>query len=140
MFSKQASAAVSVIVLVCSGCHSRAAHSYKDDPKLTPLMNAARYNDLPRVLLECRSSPRYPLIFLDRINSPEKLDSQLDLDLFDDFTKTGVFNREELDETFSGVTRLIFQTRPTGCYAFPTLRAKCNTKTRSLDACCNSTA
>ena len=49
MFSKQASAAVSVIVLLCSGCHSRAAHSYKDDPKLTPLMNAARYNDLPRV-------------------------------------------------------------------------------------------
>ena len=67
---------------------------------------------------ECRFAPRYPLAFLDRINSPEKLDSQLDSDLFDDFTKTAVFNREELDETFSGVTRLLFQTRPTGCYAF----------------------
>ena len=67
---------------------------------------------------ECRSAPRYPLTFLDRINSPEKLVSQLDSDLFDDFTKTGVFNREELDETFSGVTRLLFQTLPTGCYAF----------------------
>ncbi len=67
---------------------------------------------------ECRSVPRYPLIFLDRINSPEKLVSQLNSDLFDDFTKTGVFNREELDETFSGITRLLFQTRPTGCYAF----------------------
>jgi ankyrin repeat protein len=49
MFSRRASAAFSVIVLVCSGCHSKGAHSYKDDPKLTPLMNAARYNDLPRV-------------------------------------------------------------------------------------------
>ena len=67
---------------------------------------------------ECRSAPRYPLTFLDRINSPEKLVSQLDSDLFDDFTKTGVFNREELDETFSGVTRLLFQTLPTACYAF----------------------
>ena len=34
--------------------------------------------------------------------------AQLDSDLFDDFTKTGIFNREELDETFSGVTRLLF--------------------------------
>jgi len=69
-------------------------------------------------LQECRSAPRYPLTFLDRINSPEKLDAQLDSDLNDDFTKTGVFNREELDETFSGVARLLFQTRQTGCYAF----------------------
>lgn len=67
---------------------------------------------------ECRSAPRYPLTFLDRINSPEKLVSQLDSVLFDDFTKTGVFNREELDETFSGVARLLFQSQPTACYAF----------------------
>jgi hypothetical protein len=67
---------------------------------------------------ECRSVPRYPLNFLDRINSPEKLDAQLDSDLFDNFTKTGVFNREELDETFSGISRLLFQTPQTGCYSF----------------------
>jgi hypothetical protein len=67
---------------------------------------------------KCRFAPRYPLAFLDRINSPEKLVFQLDSDLFDDFTKTGVFNREEHDETFSGITLLLFQTRPTGCYAF----------------------
>ena len=36
---------------------------------------------------ECRSAPRYPLTFLDRINSPEKLSSQLNSDLFDDFTR-----------------------------------------------------
>lgn len=67
---------------------------------------------------ECRSAPRYPLTFLDRINSPEKLDSQLDSDLLDNFTKTGIFNREELDETFSGAARLLFQTQQTGCYSF----------------------
>ena len=67
---------------------------------------------------ECRPPPRYPLSFLDRMNSPEKLDAQLDSDLRNDFTKTGVFNREELDETFSAMARLLFGTRQTGCYAF----------------------
>ena len=37
--------------------------------------------------------------------------------LHDDFTKTGVFNREELDETFSAMARLLFGHRRTG-YAF----------------------
>jgi hypothetical protein len=37
------------IVLLCSCCHSNAAHNYKDDPQLTPLMNASRQNDLPRI-------------------------------------------------------------------------------------------
>jgi hypothetical protein len=51
--------------------------------------------------------PRYPLAFLDRINSPEKLTAHLNSVLLDDFTKTGVFNREELDETFSALARLL---------------------------------
>lgn len=68
--------------------------------------------------IECRPPPRYPLSFLDRMNSPEKLDAQLDSDLRNDFTKTGVFNREELDETFSAMARLLFGIRQTGCYAF----------------------
>jgi hypothetical protein len=55
--------------------------------------------------------PRYPLTFLDRINSPEKLTAQLNSVLRDDFTKTGVFNREELDETFSALARLLFKTK-----------------------------
>jgi len=67
---------------------------------------------------ECSPPPRYSLSFLDRINSPEKLDAQLDSDLRNDFTKTGVFNREELDETFSAIARLLFETQQTGCYAF----------------------
>jgi hypothetical protein len=36
---------------------------------------------------ECRPPPKYPLSFLDQINSPEKLDAQLDSDLRNDFTK-----------------------------------------------------
>ncbi len=67
---------------------------------------------------ECHPPPRYPLSFLDRINSPDKLDAELDADLMNDFTKTGVFNREELDETFSAIARLLFETPQTGCYAF----------------------
>jgi hypothetical protein len=63
------------------------------------------------------SPPQYPLIFLDRINSPQKLIQQLDCDLRDDFTRTGVFNREELDETFSAVARLLYGHKQTG-YAF----------------------
>jgi hypothetical protein len=67
---------------------------------------------------ECQPPPRYPLSFLDRMTSPERLDAQLDSDLRNAFTKTGVFNREELDETFSAMARLLFETRQTGCYAF----------------------
>ena len=64
-----------------------------------------------------RADPQYPLSFLDRINSPEKLTAQLNSVLHDDFTKTEVFNREELDETFSAMARLLFGTKHTG-YAF----------------------
>jgi hypothetical protein len=53
---------------------------------------------------------RYPLAFLNPINSPDKLTAHLDSVLLDDFTKTGVFNREELDETFSALARLLFKT------------------------------
>ena len=50
MFRKQVSVlAASVIALLYSGCHSDSTHRYKDDLQLTPLMNAARHNDLPRV-------------------------------------------------------------------------------------------
>ena len=61
---------------------------------------------------------RYPLSFLDRMNSPKELDAQLDSDLQDNFTSTGVFNREELDETFSAMARLLFASTQTDCYTF----------------------
>ncbi len=60
------------------------------------------------------SVPKYPLQLLDRINSPEKLTTQLDSALYDDFTKTGEFKREELDETFSALARLLFGHKQTG--------------------------
>lgn len=66
----------------------------------------------------CQAPPRYPLTFLNRINSPEKLDAQLDMDLYDNFTNTGVFNREETDETLSAIARLLFTSEPTNCYTF----------------------
>ena len=66
--------------------------------------------------------PQYPLKFLDRINSPQKLTAQLDDDLHDDFTKTGVFNREELDETFSALARLLFKVKQTGYPFHPELK------------------
>jgi len=55
---------------------------------------------------------KYPLAFLDPINSPEKLTAKLNSALYDRFTQTGAFNREELDETFSGIARLLFKTKP----------------------------
>jgi len=69
-------------------------------------------------LKPCRETPQYPLSFLDQVNSPEKLGTLLDSDLHDQFTQTGVFNREELDETFSAMARLLFASTPTGCYTF----------------------
>jgi hypothetical protein len=51
--------------------------------------------------------PQYSFSVLDRINSPERLKKQLEVDLYNNFTQTGVFNREELDETFSAIARLL---------------------------------
>lgn len=66
--------------------------------------------------------PAHPLLFLDRINSPEKLTAQLNSDLYDNFIQTGVFNREELDETFSALARLLFSSQPTAYDFHPQLR------------------
>lgn len=66
--------------------------------------------------------PKYPLLFLDRINSPEKLTTQLNSDLYDNFIQTRVFNREELDETFSALARLLFASQPTAYDFDPRLR------------------
>jgi hypothetical protein len=54
----------------------------------------------------CTRSPQYRLSYLDQINSPQKLAAQLDSDLHNNFTVTGVFNREETDETFSAIARM----------------------------------
>ncbi len=66
----------------------------------------------------CQGQSNRPLTFLDRINSPDALTATLATDLHDDFTKTGVFNREETDETFSALARMLFATPPITCYRF----------------------
>ena len=72
---------------------------------------------------QCQTTPRYPFSFLDTINSPEKLTTVLNTDLLDNFTKTGIFNEENLNETFSALARILFSGKPTTCYAFhPELR------------------
>jgi hypothetical protein len=71
--------------------------------------------------LEDSIHPLYPLSFLDRINSPEKLKAQLDSDLYDNFIKTGMFNREELDETFSAIARLLNKSHPIAYQFHPLL-------------------
>lgn len=65
---------------------------------------------------------KYPLAFLDRINSPETLTAKLNSALYDRFTETGVFNREELDETFSAIARLLFKMKPVPYQFDPSLR------------------
>ena len=67
---------------------------------------------------KCRASPKYPLSFLDRINSPEKLTAVLDSDLMDHFTITREFDEEKLNETSSALARILFASQPAGCYAF----------------------
>jgi hypothetical protein len=62
--------------------------------------------------------PQYPLRFLDPINSPDLLATHLDAVLHNDITRTGVFNREELDETFSALARLLFAREQKLAYAF----------------------
>ena len=66
----------------------------------------------------CQGTSSRPLTYLDRINSPDALTATLATDLHDDFTKTGVFNREETGETFSALARMLFATPPITCYRF----------------------
>ncbi len=66
--------------------------------------------------------PQYRLSFLDRIKSPQKMTAQLDSDLYDHLHQTGQFNREELDETFSALARLLFKMKPVGYPFDPELR------------------
>ena len=48
--------------------------------------------------------------------------AQLNSDLYNNFIQTRVFNREELDETFSAPARLLFSSQPTAYDFDPQLR------------------
>jgi hypothetical protein len=67
--------------------------------------------------LNKKTDPKYPLRILDRINSPEGLTAHLNSVLYNEFTQTGEFKREELDETASAMMRVLFGHSRTG-YAF----------------------
>ena len=54
-------------------------------------------------------SPKYPLQFLDRINSPELLTSMLETIIKNDFERSGEFNRVRIDDTISGIGRLLLK-------------------------------
>lgn len=51
--------------------------------------------------------PRYPMRFLEQINSPEKLTAHMNEILHDNFLATRMINRQELDETASALARLL---------------------------------
>jgi hypothetical protein len=57
--------------------------------------------------LSVGKQPKYPLTFLDRINSPEQLTNYFWSVISDDFLKTGIINRMEADESISILGRLI---------------------------------
>jgi len=66
--------------------------------------------------------PKYPLRFLDRINSPELLKAHLERLLVSDPERDGIKHRRELNETLSVLVRMIVRDRRND-YAFhPQLR------------------
>lgn len=58
--------------------------------------------------LSRRAVAKYPLRFLEPIATPEKLTAHMESLRRDDFTRTGIINRQELDETASAIARLMF--------------------------------
>lgn len=72
--------------------------------------------------LSIGKKPKYPLSFLDRINSPEKLTNYLHSVVVSDFLKTGVLNRMEADEAASILGRLILGDEESGYPFHPQLK------------------
>jgi hypothetical protein len=67
--------------------------------------------------------PKYPLRFLDRINSPEKLTAHLNRLLISNPEVDGIKHRHELNETISALIRLIVRDPPTNYSFHPRLKA-----------------
>lgn len=72
-------------------------------------------------LAESGKKPPVAPTFLDRINSPQKLESYLNSILVSDISKFGKDNRKELNYTVSALLRLISRRLP------PNLRLPCRT-------------
>jgi hypothetical protein len=67
--------------------------------------------------------PKYPVHFLDRINSPEKLTGHLNHLLISDLMRESVNHRRELNETISDLMRLILRDQPENYLYDPRLKA-----------------
>ena len=67
--------------------------------------------------------PKYPVHFLDRINSPEKLTGHLNHLLISDLRADGVDHRRELNETVADLMRLILREQPKNYAWDPRLKA-----------------
>jgi hypothetical protein len=67
--------------------------------------------------------PKYPVRFLDRINSPEKLIEHLNHLLISDLKADGVDHRRELNETVADLMRLILRDQPRNYAYDPRLKA-----------------
>jgi hypothetical protein len=82
----------------------------------------ASYDQIAR-LADRGQVPKYPVRFLDRINSPGRLLAHLNRLLVSDTHLDGVDHRRELNETVADLMRLILRNQPRN-YAFdPGLRA-----------------
>lgn len=58
--------------------------------------------------------PTYPLRFLDRVNSPEKLRDYFSSVAISDIARDGINHRRELNESLADLVRFILHDRPTG--------------------------
>ena len=67
--------------------------------------------------------PKYPVRFLDQINSPQKLTDHLNHLLVSDRNRDGVNRRRELNETISDLMRLILRSEPSDYPYDPKLKS-----------------
>jgi hypothetical protein len=75
-----------------------------------------------RQLAEDGQRPKYPLRFLDKINSPEKLKTYLTSVSISDIAHSGVDHRREFNESLADLLRLILHGIPPGYQLDPQLK------------------
>ncbi|MBV9762290.1 MAG: hypothetical protein JO340_17150 [Acidobacteriaceae bacterium] len=69
------------------------------------------------------TSPTYPLRFLDRVNSPEKLRAYFATVSTSDIARTGLNHRRELNESLADLLRLILHDQPAGYSWTPDMKS-----------------
>jgi len=69
-----------------------------------------------------KKTPQFPLLFLEKINSPEKLVLLLNKILVSDIKKEGVYHRKEINYILSALTKTIHRSRPRNFNYHPQLK------------------